>query len=108
MPKPSKSSPNNRWSGRVTQENNAFDLEKEIFTWKDPKRLALSLKQSADSSTRLKSSPFRSAVSMLVFISTGPARTWTKTTCVFWSKPRKDCGRCMEKAIINNLTKCKA
>jgi primosomal protein N'' len=67
MPKPSKSSPVNRWSGRVTQENSAFDLEKEIFTWKDPKRLALSLKQSADSSTRLKSSLFRSAVSMLVF-----------------------------------------
>lgn len=62
-----KSSPNNRWSGRVTQESSALDLEKWIFTWKDPQRIALSLKQSADSSTRRKAPPFRSAMSMLVF-----------------------------------------
>ena len=67
MPKPSKSSPDNRWSGRVTQESSALDLEKGVFTWEDPKRIALSLKQSADSSTRRKAPPFRSAMSMLVF-----------------------------------------
>lgn len=33
----------------------------------DPKRIAQSLKQSADASTRRKSPPFRSAMSMLVF-----------------------------------------
>jgi Protein of unknown function (DUF3175) len=63
----SKSSPSTRWSGRVTIESNALDLEDGIFTWTDPKKIALSLKQSADSSTRRKSSPFRSAMSMLVF-----------------------------------------
>jgi hypothetical protein len=67
MPKPFKSSPVNYWSGRVTRENSALDLEKGVFTWEDPKRIALSLKQSADISTRRKTPPFRSAMSMLVF-----------------------------------------
>jgi hypothetical protein len=62
-----KSSRGTRWSGRVTRESNALDLEEGVFTWADPKRIALSLKQSADGSTRRKAPPFRSAMSMLVF-----------------------------------------
>lgn len=56
-----------RWSGRVTRESNALDLEEGVFTWTDPGKIALSLKQSADNSTRRKAPPFRSAMSMLVF-----------------------------------------
>jgi hypothetical protein len=56
-----------RWSGQVTRESNALDLEKGLFTWNDPQRIALSLKHSADVSTRRKTGPFRSAMSMLVF-----------------------------------------
>jgi hypothetical protein len=56
-----------RWSGRVTRESDALDLEERVFTWDDPARIAASLKRSADSSRRRKSSPFRSAMSMLVF-----------------------------------------
>ena len=55
------------WSGEVTRNSNALDLEQGVFTWKNPKRIALSLKQSADASTRRKAAPFRSAMSMLVF-----------------------------------------
>lgn len=55
------------WSKKVTQTSNALDLEQGVFTWDDPKKIALSLKHSADSSTRRKSPPFRSAMSMLVF-----------------------------------------
>jgi hypothetical protein len=55
------------WSARVTRESYALDLEEGVFTWDDPKRIAQSLKQSADSSTRRKAPPFRSAMSMLVF-----------------------------------------
>ncbi len=55
------------WSAKVTRESNALDLEAGVFTWKDPKKIALSLKQSADSSGRRKAAPFRSAMSMLVF-----------------------------------------
>ena len=55
------------WSAKVSRESDALDLEKGVFTWKDPHRIARSLKHSADTSTRRKSAPFRSAMSMLVF-----------------------------------------
>ena len=55
------------WSASVTHETNALDLEEGVFTWKDPARIAQSLKNSADTSTRRKSPPYRSAMSMLVF-----------------------------------------
>ncbi len=55
------------WSARVTRESDALDLEEGVFTWRDPRRIALSLKRSAEASRRRKSTPFRSAMSMLVF-----------------------------------------
>ena len=55
------------WSGKVTRESHALDLEEGVFTWKDPKKIALSLKKSADASQHRKTEPFRSAMSMLVF-----------------------------------------
>ena len=55
------------WSGDVTRKSNAVDLEKGVFTWKDPKRIARSLKKSALSSTRKKGTPYQSAMSMLNF-----------------------------------------
>jgi Protein of unknown function (DUF3175) len=56
-----------RWSGKVTRESDALDLEEGVFTWDDPQRIAASLKRSADASRRRKAPPFRSAMSMLVF-----------------------------------------
>ncbi|HUW24786.1 MAG TPA: DUF3175 domain-containing protein [Patescibacteria group bacterium] len=56
-----------KWSARVTKESNALDTEEGVFTWKDPKKIALSLKRSAESSTRRKGTPFQSAMSMLNF-----------------------------------------
>jgi len=55
------------WSGQVTRNSNALDLESKIFTSPNPRRVALSLKRSAESSTRRKSKPYRSAMSMLTF-----------------------------------------
>lgn len=55
------------WSARVGRASDALDLEEGVFTWDDPRRIALSLKRSADLSTRRKAPPFRSAMSMLVF-----------------------------------------
>ena len=62
-----KSGSPKKWSGRVTRESRALELEEGVFTWKDPKRIARSLKKSADSSRRRKAGAFRSAMSMLVF-----------------------------------------
>jgi Protein of unknown function (DUF3175) len=57
----------NRWSQDVTEHSDALDLETGVFTFKDPKRIAQSLKRSAEASKRRKADPFRSAMSMLVF-----------------------------------------
>ena len=56
-----------RWSQQVTEHSDALDLEHGVFTLKDPKEIAASLKRSAELSTRRKADPFRSAMSMLVF-----------------------------------------
>jgi len=58
---------NNRWSQEVTGSSNALDLEEGVFTLKDPREIALSLKRSADTSKRRRTEPFRSAMSMLSF-----------------------------------------
>jgi len=56
-----------RWSQRVTEQSDALTLDKGVFTLRDPKRIASSLKRSAERSRRRKSDPFRSALSMLTF-----------------------------------------
>ena len=55
------------WSHEVTKRSDALDLERGIFTAKDPKRIAASLKRSAQRSKRRKADPYRSALSMLTF-----------------------------------------
>jgi Protein of unknown function (DUF3175) len=55
------------WSARATRESNALDLEAGVFSLNDPKRIAASLKRSAERSRRRKAEPYRSALSMLVF-----------------------------------------
>jgi hypothetical protein len=56
-----------KWSRDVTEHSNALDLERDVFTKRDPKDIAKSLKRSAEHSHRRKSSPYRSAMSMLTF-----------------------------------------
>ena len=56
-----------KWSQKVTETSNALDLEEGVFTWDDPRKIALSLKRSAERSRRRKGDPFRSAMSMLTF-----------------------------------------
>jgi hypothetical protein len=51
----------------VTEHSNALDLERDVFTLDDPKKIAASLKRSAEHSRRRKSEPYRSAMSMLTF-----------------------------------------
>ena len=63
----SKNKKEKYWSDRVTKHSNALDLEERVFTFKNPRKIALSLKQSAEESTRRKAKPFQSAMSMLNF-----------------------------------------
>jgi uncharacterized protein DUF3175 len=56
-----------RWSRRVTETSNALDLDRGVFALDSPRKIAVSLKRSADRSRRRKTDPFRSAMSMLNF-----------------------------------------
>lgn len=49
------------------QRSDALDLESGVFKKRTPRQVALSLKRSAEASRRRRSSPFRSAMSMLNF-----------------------------------------
>ena len=74
--KPSKK---NLWSGRVTRESDALDLQSQVFTMSKPADIAKSLKRSAEASHRRKSSPYRSAMSMLTFYINRAGKNLPKT-----------------------------
>ena len=73
-----KASPK-RWSQKVTQESDALDLKRGVFTLRDPKRIAASLKRSAERSSRRKTGAYRSALSMLTFYVNRAGKTLPKT-----------------------------
>jgi len=56
-----------RWSADVTRRSNALDLEHGVFSQRSPRRIAESLKRSAERSRRRKGTPYQSAMSMLNF-----------------------------------------
>ncbi|MGH8243840.1 MAG: DUF3175 domain-containing protein [Steroidobacteraceae bacterium] len=62
-----RSTSTRRWSQRVTRESNALDLEPSVFSARDPKRIARSLKRSAERSQRRNTSAYRAAMSMITF-----------------------------------------
>ena len=57
-----------RWSGEVTRKSDALDLEAGVFGKRTPRAVALSLKRSAEGSTRRRGTPFQSAMAMLNFL----------------------------------------
>jgi Protein of unknown function (DUF3175). len=60
--------PANKWSKRVNESSNALDLERDVFKQESAKKIAESLKRSAEASGRRKArTPFQSAMSMLNF-----------------------------------------
>ena len=78
-----RSTKTQRWSGAVTARSNALDLRRQVFTWKDPRRIAASLKRSAERSKRRKASSYQSAMSMLNFyINRGGKNLGTGQRCV--------------------------
>ncbi len=56
-----------RWSQQVSKHSDALTIDKGVFTWSDPSKIAQSLKDSAEHSRRRRATPFRSAMSMLTF-----------------------------------------
>jgi hypothetical protein len=74
-----KSGTSKRWSQRVTKESDALDLKRGVFTLTDPKKIAASLKRSAERSSRRKTGAYRSALSMLTFYINRAGKTLPKT-----------------------------
>jgi hypothetical protein len=68
-----------RWSQRVTDHSDALDLEQGVFTLSDSRRIAVSLKRSAERSSRRKSGAYRSALSMLTFYINRAGKALPKT-----------------------------
>lgn len=68
-----------RWSQRVTKESDALDLRRGVFTLTSAKKIAASLKRSAEHSTRRKAGAYRSALSMLTFYINRAGKTLPKT-----------------------------
>jgi hypothetical protein len=64
---PRRAKSRRRWSRHVAQTSDALDLEPGVFTQRSARAVALSLKRSAERSSRRKSAPFRPAMSMLNF-----------------------------------------
>ena len=56
-----------KWSREVSRSSRALVLEPGVFTLSDPRRIARSLKRSADARRRRRGDAFRSAMSMLCF-----------------------------------------
>ncbi len=73
-----KSAPK-RWSGRVTRESDALDLKRGVFKLTSARRIAASLKRSAENSSRRKTNAYRSALSMLTFYINRAGKNLPKT-----------------------------
>jgi Protein of unknown function (DUF3175) len=68
-----------RWSQRVTDESDALDLRRGVFKLTSAKKIAASLKRSAERSARRKSGAYRSALSMLTFYINRAGKNLPKT-----------------------------
>jgi len=58
---------NKNWSDYVTKHSFVLQLEEGVFTWDNPRKIAISLKRSAEESLNRKGTPLQSAMSMLNF-----------------------------------------
>ncbi|MCK1723245.1 DUF3175 domain-containing protein [Bradyrhizobium sp. 141] len=77
--KSSKRAAPKRWSQHVTKESDALDLKRGVFKLTSAKRIATSLKRSAEHSSRRKTGAYRSALSMLTFYINRAGKTLPQT-----------------------------
>lgn len=68
-----------RWSQRVTRESDALDLKGGVFKLTSARKIAASLKRSAERSSRRKAGAYRSALSMLTFYINRAGKTLPQT-----------------------------
>jgi len=88
---------------KAERESNALDLKQGVFAQRDPKAIARSLKRSAEHSTRRKSSPYRSAMSMLTFYINRAGKDLPASARRCWTRPRTNCGVFPQKGDLTIL-----
>lgn len=79
-----------KWSGKVTENSHAMDLESGVFTKSSPRAIAVSIKRSAERSHTRKSEPFRSAMSMLNFFINRAGKNLSKAKKVKLEKAKDE------------------
>jgi hypothetical protein len=67
-----------KWSQDVTDKSDAMDLKGGVFKQPSAKKIADSLKTSAEHSDRRRASPFQSAMSMLNFYINRAGKSWNR------------------------------
>ncbi len=86
-----------KWSQDVTDRSDAMDLKEGVFKHRSAKKIADSLKVSAEQSNRRKASPFQAAMSMLSFSINRAGRQLSKSKLVTLDRAkdelRKDFGK---------------
>lgn len=82
-----------QWSGKVTHASSALDLEQGVFTMRNARDIAASLKRSAERSHRRKSAPLRSAMSMLTFYINRAGRNLSKSRLRTLEKAKRELRR---------------
>jgi hypothetical protein len=92
------------WSKKVTRTSNALDLEKSVFG-RGAREIARSLKRSAQRSTRRKSSPFRSAMSMLSFYANRAGRKLSPTQARVIRQAKNELRKLFERKPAGRKTK---
>lgn len=78
------------WSARVTRDSRALALAEGVFTWDDPRKIAASLKRSAEESRRRKGTPFQSAMSMINFYINRAGRSLAKSRLAVLGRAKEE------------------
>ncbi len=89
------------WSSDVTKHSNALDLEEGVFTWNDPKKIAESLKRSAENSIRRQTTPFRSAMSMLNFYINRAGKNLSRERKIILEQAKIELRKLFEKHVVD-------
>jgi hypothetical protein len=104
MPLKKKTPEIKKWSKQVTEKSNALDLEAGVFKL-GPKKMALSLKQSAENSQRRKASPFRSAMSMLTFYQNRAGKNLSTSQKEVLQKAKNELRKLYDRPVDKKTTK---
>ena len=85
-----------KWFKKVNETSDAMDLENRVFKSKSPKKIARSLKRSAEHSKRPKAKPFQSAMSMLNFFINRAGKNLSKKEKEPLEKSKTNCARFLD------------